>query len=88
VEPLLARRTPCLIGHRLSRVRRAGLVLLMAVGRVIERGSHDDLMAARGVYYRMVMRQMESNVQNIEEALGEPAGDEVTPPQSAVFERG
>jgi ATP-binding cassette subfamily B protein/subfamily B ATP-binding cassette protein MsbA len=67
---LLAGRTTFMIAHRLSTVRRADLILLMEDGRVIERGGHEELMAARGVYYRMVMRQMESHVQNLEEALG------------------
>lgn len=66
---LLAGRTTFMIAHRLSTIRRAELILLMEDGRVIERGSHDELMAARGIYFRMVMRQAESNVQNVEDAL-------------------
>ncbi|NOT07724.1 MAG: ABC transporter ATP-binding protein [Gemmatimonadales bacterium] len=58
---LLAGRTTFMIAHRLSTIRRANLILLMEEGRVTERGSHDELMAARGEYYRMVRRQMESN---------------------------
>jgi ABC-type transport system involved in cytochrome bd biosynthesis fused ATPase/permease subunit len=37
------------------------MILLMEDGRVTERGTHDQLMNARGVYYEMVMRQMESH---------------------------
>jgi ATP-binding cassette subfamily B protein len=37
------------------------LILLLEEGRVIERGTHEQLMAARGVYYSMVLRQMESH---------------------------
>ncbi len=55
---LLAGRTTFVIAHRLSTVRRADLILLMEDGRVIERGTHDELMAARGVYLGMVQRQM------------------------------
>jgi ATP-binding cassette subfamily B protein len=55
---LLAGRTTFIIAHRLSTVRRADLILLMEDGRVIERGTHDHLMAARGVYHDMVLRQM------------------------------
>jgi ATP-binding cassette subfamily B protein/subfamily B ATP-binding cassette protein MsbA len=58
---LLAGRTTFVIAHRLSTVRRADMILLMDDGRVIERGTHDELMAARGVYYEMVRRQMESH---------------------------
>jgi ATP-binding cassette subfamily B protein/subfamily B ATP-binding cassette protein MsbA len=55
---LLAGRTTFVIAHRLSTIRRADLILLMDDGRVIEQGTHDALMAARGVYYGMVQRQM------------------------------
>jgi ATP-binding cassette, subfamily B, bacterial len=58
---LLAGRTTFVIAHRLSTVRRATLILLMEEGRIVERGTHDTLMAARGVYYGMVVRQMESD---------------------------
>ena len=58
---LLAGRTTFVIAHRLSTVRRADLILLMEDGRVLERGTHEKLMLARGTYYEMVMRQMESS---------------------------
>jgi ATP-binding cassette, subfamily B, bacterial len=56
---LLAGRTTFVIAHRLSTVRRAHLILLMEDGRVIERGTHDELMDARGAYHEMVRRQMD-----------------------------
>jgi len=58
---LLAGRTTFVIAHRLSTVRRADLILLMEAGRVVERGTHEELMEARGVYHGMVLRQMESD---------------------------
>ena len=57
---LLAGRTTFVIAHRLSTIRRADLILLMEEGRIIERGTHAELMLARGVYHDMVLRQMES----------------------------
>ena len=57
---LLAGRTTFVIAHRLSTIRRADIILLMDDGRVIERGTHEELMEARGAYYGMVLRQMES----------------------------
>jgi ATP-binding cassette subfamily B protein/subfamily B ATP-binding cassette protein MsbA len=57
---LLADRTTFVIAHRLSTIRRADLILLMEDGRIIERGTHEELMDARGTYYEMVMRQMEA----------------------------
>jgi len=66
---LLADRTTFMIAHRLSTIRRADLILLMEDGQVIEQGSHEELMRARGVYHRMVLRQMASPEQSVEEAL-------------------
>jgi len=57
------------IAHRLSTIRRADLILLMEDGRVIERGTHGELMAAQGVYHAMVVRQMESHRQEGDEVL-------------------
>jgi len=61
---LLAGRTTFVIAHRLSTIRRADMILLMEDGRVIERGTHDELMDARGVYHDMVLRQMASSAQD------------------------
>jgi ATP-binding cassette, subfamily B, bacterial len=58
---LLAGRTTFVIAHRLSTIRRADLILLMEEGRVVERGTHRELMEARGAYHEMVLRQMESD---------------------------
>jgi ABC-type multidrug transport system fused ATPase/permease subunit len=61
MSSLLAGRTTFVIAHRLSTIRRATLILLMEDGAVIERGTHDALMARRGVYFEMVQRQMTSH---------------------------
>jgi ATP-binding cassette subfamily B protein len=66
---LLAGRTTFVIAHRLSTIRRADLILLMDEGRVIERGTHEELMTARREYYAMVVRQMESTAEGAEEIL-------------------
>jgi ATP-binding cassette, subfamily B, bacterial len=64
---LLAGRTTFVIAHRLSTIRRADMILLLEEGRIVERGTHDDLMTARGVYHSMVMRQMEATMEAGEE---------------------
>ncbi len=66
---LLAGRTTFVIAHRLSTVHRADLILLMADGVIVERGTHEELMAARGVYHEMVQRQMESHGEQAESVL-------------------
>lgn len=56
---LLSEQTTFVIAHRLSTIRRADLILLMEDGRVIERGTHQELMTSRGIYYQMVLRQLQ-----------------------------
>jgi ATP-binding cassette, subfamily B, bacterial len=63
---LLAGRTTFVIAHRLSTIRRANLILLMEDGRITERGTHDELMARRGTYYDMVVRQMASAGEDVD----------------------
>ena len=66
---LLAGRTTFVIAHRLSTVRRANLILLMEDGRIVERGTHEALMRARGAYYDMVLRQMTADREDVAETL-------------------
>ncbi|HTI04326.1 MAG TPA: ABC transporter ATP-binding protein [Gemmatimonadales bacterium] len=66
---LLADRTTFVIAHRLSTIRRADLILLMENGAIVERGTHEELMRSRGMYYEMVKRQMESHARDGDEVL-------------------
>ena len=66
---LFAGRTTFVIAHRLSTVSRADLILLMEDGRVVERGTHEELMLAGGVYHDMVLRQIRSHGQENESLL-------------------
>lgn len=54
---LLEGRTAFVIAHRLSTIRNADLVLVVNDRRVIERGTHDELIAQRGFYYDLYMSQ-------------------------------
>jgi ATP-binding cassette, subfamily B, bacterial len=67
---LLAGRTTFVVAHRLSTIRRADVILLMEDGRVVERGTHQQLMDAGGLYHDMVLRQMESDGQPKEALWG------------------
>jgi ATP-binding cassette subfamily B protein/subfamily B ATP-binding cassette protein MsbA len=67
MSTLLAGRTTFVIAHRLSTIRRADMILLLEDGRVVERGTHEELMTARGSYHEMVQRQMESMAKGVEQ---------------------
>ncbi|MCS6848500.1 MAG: ABC transporter ATP-binding protein [Anaerolineae bacterium] len=54
LKVLLKGRTAFVIAHRLSTVRDADLILVMRDGQIAEQGTHDELMARRGLYYRLV----------------------------------
>ena len=53
MDRLMANRTVFVIAHRLSTVRNSNAIMVLDHGRIIERGDHDDLIAQRGVYYRL-----------------------------------
>jgi ATP-binding cassette subfamily B protein len=54
---LMEGRTAFVIAHRLSTIRNADLLLVINDGRIVERGTHDELLARRGFYYRLYMSQ-------------------------------
>jgi ATP-binding cassette subfamily B protein len=75
----LAGRTTLIATHRVSAVRDAAFILVIDGGRVVERGTHDELVAAGGRYAALVRRQqLEADVSAAEADVGdgaaEPAG--------------
>jgi len=62
LEELLKGRTSFVIAHRLSTIRNADQVFVIDDGQIIERGTHDSLLAARGFYYDLYMSQFRRDV--------------------------
>ena len=59
LDGLMAGRTVFVIAHRLSTVRNANAILVLEQGRVIERGSHADLLDQHGKYYQFYTNMIE-----------------------------
>ena len=53
MDKLMQGRTVFVIAHRLSTVRNSDAIMVLENGRIIERGSHDDLIRLGGRYYRL-----------------------------------
>src|SRR5262249_44156868 len=59
-QDLLRGRTSFVIAHRLSTITHADIIVVMELGKIIEQGSHEELMRAGGAYYAMVTRQRDA----------------------------
>ena len=57
IETLMKGRTSIIIAHRLSTIKRVDEILVLDGGRVVERGSHNALLARRGIYYNLYLLQ-------------------------------
>ncbi len=68
LDRLLPGRTTLIIAHRLSTIRRAHRIFYLEDGRIVETGSHDDLLAKGGSYARMYARQF--GLAQLEESAG------------------
>jgi ATP-binding cassette subfamily B protein len=75
LEKLMEGRTTFVIAHRLSTIRSADLVLVLNEGDIIEKGTHTELLAARGFYYDLYMSQFrrEEQVEGNGRAALQPA---------------
>ena len=59
MEAVTAGRTCLMIAHRLSTVRNADLILVVKNGRIVEQGTHPELLAKKGYYHELYTRQYE-----------------------------
>ncbi len=73
IENLMKGRTSFVIAHRLSTIRQADVILVVKDGKIIEQGTHGELIAKKGAYYNLYTRQFqeETMANSMEAAFGE-----------------
>jgi ATP-binding cassette subfamily B protein len=59
MEAVTAGRTSLMIAHRLSTIQNADLILVVKEGRIVEQGTHTELLATKGYYHQLYTRQYE-----------------------------
>jgi ATP-binding cassette subfamily B protein len=62
MQRLMNGRTSFVIAHRLSTIRHADQILVIDGGRIVERGTHEQLMAKQGFYYDLYESQFSKEV--------------------------
>lgn len=73
LDRLLTGRTAIVIAHRLSTIQRADQILVLHKGRLREQGSHQELLAARGIYYRLYQLQYKEQERLVSAAAADAA---------------
>jgi ATP-binding cassette subfamily B protein len=76
LRTLTAGRTSIIIAHRLQTIQEADRVLVLHQGRIEELGTHEDLLAKRGLYYRLHTLQFQSDADASTAATGTPGESE------------
>jgi ATP-binding cassette subfamily B multidrug efflux pump len=80
LDKLLTGRTALVIAHRLSTIQYADRILVFHKGRLREQGAHQELLAQRGIYYRLYQLQYKEQELNLPQRTG---GSPIVPPFSA-----
>ncbi|NYD65553.1 ABC transporter ATP-binding protein [Agromyces atrinae] len=71
-------RTSFVIAHRLSTIRDADLILVMEHGDIVEQGTHEELIAREGAYWRLYNSQFEQAATDVDDEFGSSAGETIT----------
>jgi ATP-binding cassette subfamily B protein len=68
IKRILSNRTGIIIAHRISTIKHADEIIVMDKGKIIERGSHEELLSFRGEYYKLYSAQLaESKLEEVKE---------------------
>ena len=73
---LMQGRTSFVIAHRLSTIRDADVILVMNEGRIVEQGTHEELLAKRGFYHELYASQFEEALDRSVAVTGDPRARE------------
>jgi ABC-type multidrug transport system ATPase subunit len=65
LQRLLQGRTVCVIAHRLSTIQDANRIIVINKGKVVEMGTHEELLAAQGSYAQLVARQVQRSTSSV-----------------------
>ena len=57
IQVLMENRTSIIVAHRLSTIQKADQILVIDDGRILERGTHQELLSRRGIYYNLYLLQ-------------------------------
>jgi ATP-binding cassette subfamily B multidrug efflux pump len=83
MHDLMKGRTSFIIAHRLSTIRDADIILVMKDGDIVEKGDHNELLAAKGFYASLYQSQFEGGDENASLIPAKPSVGSLEPPANA-----